>query len=136
MTGSFINVGLAVNDIHEAARRFEETFGWKLRGEVTPQPALGISFAMLDANGLTIELLSPLPGETTLRRFLDTRGEGIYRLAFGADDLDADLARLAQANVSFVDVSGPAGKEEGRRIVFTHPKAAHGLMLELVEGHD
>jgi methylmalonyl-CoA epimerase len=129
-----INVALAVNDIDEAITRFEKAFGWTLDGEVNNQPGLGIKTAMLKAADTTIELIAPLPGEQVLRRFLDTRGEGVYRLAFADDKLDQTLSHFDQNEVRYVDLSGPAGRENGNRIVFTNPKSAHGLMLELVEG--
>jgi methylmalonyl-CoA/ethylmalonyl-CoA epimerase len=135
MFNRLINVAVAVEDIEAAVARYREAFGWPLEGEINTQPGLGIRTAILNAGDVSIELLSPLPGETVLRRFLDTRGEGLYRLAFATDELDADLARLRETNVSFVDLSGAAGRGDGSRIVFTHPKSAHGLMLELVEGH-
>jgi len=134
MLTKLINVAIAVNDIEEAVQRFGLVFGWKLEGKVTEQPGLGIRTAMLNAGGSTIELLAPLPGEGPLRRFLDTRGEGLYRLAFAADDLDATLAHFDANGVAYVNRSEAAGRATGNRIVFTHPKSAHGLMVELVEG--
>lgn len=134
MLTKLINVAIAVNDIHEAIQRYGQVFGWTLEGEVTEQPGLGIRTAMLKAGDSTIELLAPLAGEGILRRFLDTRGEGLYRLAFAEDDLDATLAHFDANGVAYVNLSGAAGRDTGHRIVFTHPKSAHGLMVELVEG--
>jgi methylmalonyl-CoA epimerase len=134
MLTNLINVALAVNDIEASAERLQKAFGFTLDGEIVTQPGLQIRTAMLKAGNSTIELISPMPGETILRKFIDSRGEGVYRVAFGADDWDSTLAHLRENDVSFVDVSTAAGRGPGERIVFTHPKAAHGLMLELVEG--
>jgi methylmalonyl-CoA/ethylmalonyl-CoA epimerase len=135
MIGEFINLGIAVEDIDEAAERYERAFGWTRDGEVRTEAGMGIRFVLLDAHGLKVELLSPLPGETTLRRFLDTRGEGLFRLAFAAGNFDGALAQLDASGVRYVDVSSASGRGAGNRIAFTHPKSAHGVMLELVEGH-
>ena len=135
MFNRLVNVAVAVNDIEAAVKRYEEAFGWPLEGEIITQPGLGIRTAILKAGDISIEVISPLPGEAVLRRFLDTRGEGLYRLAFATDELDQDIARLQEHNVSYVDISAAAGRSEGNRVVFTHPKSAHGLVLELVEGH-
>lgn len=136
MITNLINVAVAVNDMEAAIQRFEETFGWTLEGEINTQPGLGIRTAMLRAGNTTIELLTPLPGETVLKRFLETRGEGVYRLAFGAKDLDDTLTAFKENGVGFVDLSAAAGRDSGNRIVFTHPKSAHGVMLEIVEGRE
>lgn len=97
-------------------------------------PGLQIRTAILRAGDTSLELLSPLPGETILRKFLDTRGEGLYRLAFASDEMDSDIENLKSHDVAYVDLSQTAGREAGSRILFTHPRSAHGLMLELVEG--
>ena len=130
MLGQFGNIAIAVNDIEAAIERYEQAFGWKLEGEVMTQTALGIQAAILNAPGLSIELITPLPGEQVLRRFLDTRGEGFYRLAFRTDNCDEAIAHFDANDVRHVELSA----DSGQRIVFIHPKSAHGLMVELVEG--
>ena len=94
-----------MNDIDAAIKRYDQAFGWKLDGEVATQQSLRIQTAILDASGLSIELISPLPGEEVLRRFLDTRGEGFYRLAFRTEDCDAALAHFDQNDVRYADLS-------------------------------
>jgi methylmalonyl-CoA epimerase len=134
MFTKLINVAIAVNDIEAAARRFEQAFGWTLEGEISTQPGLGIRTAILKAGDSSIELITPLPGEQVLRRFLDTRGEGVYRLAFAGENLDKALEHFKANDVAYFDLSEAAGRGAGNRIVFTHPRSAHGVMLELVEG--
>ena len=129
MFNKLLNIAIAVNDIEAAVARYEQAFGWTLDGEIGTLPALGIRNAMLTVGEVSIELISPLPGETVLRRFLDTRGEGLYRLAFGSSEIDKDLARLDENNVGYVNLPS----SDGGRIVMTRPSAAHGLMVELLE---
>ena len=132
MLSQFLNIAIAVNDIDAAIKRYNEAFGWTLDGEVKTQESLGIKTAILSASGLSVELLSPLPGETVLRRFLDTRGEGFYRLAFSSDDCDAALEHFDKNGVRYVDLSA----DGGQRVVFTAPKSTHGIMVELVASAD
>lgn len=134
MISSFINVAVAVNDIEASVKQFQDAFGFELEGEIHEQPGLNIKVAVLQAGGGRIELLSPLPGETILRKFLDTRGEGLYRLAFGVDDMDSAVSRLDEKGVRYMDLSEQAALDGGKRIVFTSPKASSGVMMELVEG--
>ncbi|OAI43155.1 hypothetical protein AYO38_11000 [bacterium SCGC AG-212-C10] len=68
----------------------------------------------------------------TLRKFIDKRGEGVYRIAFGSDDIDGVLSHFNENAVQYVDMSSQAAL--GSRVVFTHPKSTHGLMIEVVEG--
>src|SRR5205807_1064918 len=127
------NVALAVFDIDVAVHRLTTAFGWELTAPITEQSGMKVKTAFLRAGDTTIELMSPLPGETVLKRFLDTRGEGLYRLAFRSGDLDPLLGRMTESEIGFSDFSAAAGATAGRRIVFTHPRSMHGLLLELVE---
>ncbi len=127
------NIAIAVNDIGAAMSRYEQAFGWTVERGVETQPAMQIETALLCAGDTVIELMAPLPGEVTLRRFLETRGEGLYRLAFDTQAFDATLARFEQNEVRYVPIPAAAEESIGSRIVFTHPKSAHGLMVELIE---
>ncbi len=129
MLAEFANIAIAVNDIDAAIKRYESAFGWSLEREVSTQESLRIKTAILSADGLMIELISPLPGEEVLRRFLDTRGEGFYRVAFRTEHCDEVLSRLDDHGVRHVDLAA----DGGQRVVFTAPKSAHGLLVEYVE---
>lgn len=124
-----------MNDLEASVKRFQDVFGWELDGEIYDQPGLNIKIAMMKAGDGRIELLSPLPGETNLRRFLDTKGEGVYRLAFGVENMDPVTKKLDENEVRYFDLSEAAGRGPGSRIVFTHPKDASGVMMEFVEGY-
>ncbi|MBI3953247.1 MAG: VOC family protein [Chloroflexi bacterium] len=128
MEAQFVNIAVAVKDIDEAIKVYGDILGTKLDGKVNEQPALGIKTAMIRGNGFEFELISPLPGERTLTRFLETRGEGIYRLAYGVKNIDQAIAQFRAKGVSVVEAQASVGK-----IAFTHPKPLKGVMLELVQ---
>ena len=90
-----------------------------------------IKTAILNAPGLSIELISPLPGEEVLRRFLDTRGEGFYRLAFRTDNCDEALAHFDQNDVRYVDLSA----DGGQRVVFTAEAVNDQRLRDVVMVH-
>lgn len=79
-----------------------------------------------------IELVQPLAEEGALRRFLDTRGEGLHHLALRVADIEAAIARARAAGLS---LAGPAPREgaHGTRVAFFRPASLHGLLLEFVE---
>lgn len=126
MLVKFRDVGIAVNDLESAVERYTAAFGWTLIEETE---RLGARIAILDAGGINITLLAPTPGEVPLTRFLETRGEGFYRIHFDADDFDATLAQLDDAGIRYNDFVAPSGA----RLAFTSPRGAHGLMIEITE---
>lgn len=133
MEAKFVNVAIAVKDIDEAIKVYGDILGTKLDGKVNEQPALGIKTAMIRGSGFEFELVSPLPGERVLTRFLETRGEGIYRLAFAVKDIEQAIAQFRSKGASVIEATASTSRGPHSKIAFTHPKALKGVMLELVE---
>ncbi len=129
MEAKFVNIAIAVKDLDEAIRLYGDILGVNLDGNITEQSSLGVKTAMLRGNGFEFELFSPLTGEKTVTRFLETRGEGIYRLAYSVKDLDQASDHFKSKGVAVFE----AGINNNRRVLFTHPKALKGVMMELVE---
>jgi methylmalonyl-CoA/ethylmalonyl-CoA epimerase len=92
----------------------------------------------LPLGGCSIELLQPTVGYDApvggdLARRLDKYGEGVCRLGLWVDDLDEEIARLRKKGFPIVDTGeyGKIGEEMGARMAFLHPKATHGVLIEL-----
>ncbi len=72
-----------------------------------------------------------VPPEGPIARFIEKNGEGIQHIAIRVDDIDAALAELKEkASGSLTRRRGTARRG---RIAFLHPKATHGVLLELCE---
>lgn len=127
----FVNVAIAVRDIEDTLRLYGDLFGLKA-SEKRTVPEMGIKTALIPVGDSSIELVEPLETERILRKFLDSRGEGLYRLAFEVEDLEAALSHLKEKGVSYnaFDVKLESGPS---KIAFLHPKAAKGVMIELVQ---
>lgn len=129
------HVGIAVASMDAAAPLWSELCGLAIahRECVDPQRT---EAAFLDApdGGGTVELVSPMPGNEALARFLARRGEGLHHLAFAVRDLREALARLKAAAVPLVDRE-PRPGARGHAVAFLHPKATNGTLVEMVERH-
>jgi methylmalonyl-CoA/ethylmalonyl-CoA epimerase len=125
------HVGVAVLDLDRAADRYATAFGMPLvhREMVESQ---GVEAALLEIGGGHVELLRPLGPETVVGRFVERRGEGLHHVAYRVDDIDATLAALKTAGVDLIDASARVGIRRSR-VAFLHPKAAGGVLTELVE---
>ena len=86
-------VAIAVHDIQSAVKLYAELTGHRfLRAGPAVTDSSGLSVAASWEAGM--EIVSPIPGRDeapahALRRFLETRGEGIFAVIMEVDDLDA-----------------------------------------------
>lgn len=123
------HVGIAVPSLAEALPFYRDILG------VTPgrpETADGASIVSLRLGDVDVELLEPVDPTSPIAKFLAKRGPGIHHIAYRVPDLDAALARCRAAGYTLVD-ERPRRGVGGRRIAFLHPKATHGILLELTE---
>jgi methylmalonyl-CoA epimerase len=128
MVTSIHHVGIAVRSLREAYGFWRDTLGLPLVREagVVEQ---GVRAALLAAGDSEIELLEPLEPETPIGRFLAKRGEGLHHVCFRTADVAGDLAALQSKGVALLDTEPRKGL--AGRIGFLHPKACHGVLVEL-----
>jgi methylmalonyl-CoA/ethylmalonyl-CoA epimerase len=86
--------------------------------------------------GACVELIAPREGNAGLEKFLEQRGgkAGLHHIAFAVDDLAGALRELDAAGVPLID-KVPRPGARGHRVGFLHPKAADGILVELVDDH-
>jgi methylmalonyl-CoA epimerase len=125
------HVGIAVLDLERAAGQYEAAFGMPLVHRETVK-SQGVEAALLEIGDAHVELLRPLGPETVVGRFVAKRGEGLHHVAYRVDDIDATLAGLREAGVELIDTEARAGIRDSR-VAFLHPRAAAGVLTELVE---
>jgi methylmalonyl-CoA/ethylmalonyl-CoA epimerase len=123
------HVGIAVTRIADALPFYRDVLGLE---PGAPETSDGASIVSLAFGDVHIELLEPRDPEGPIARFLAKRGPGIHHICYRVPDLDAALARCRAAGYRLVDDT-PRRGVGGRRIAFLHPKATHGILLELTE---
>ena len=123
------HIGIAVHDIEEA-RQPCETLGLTVTHvkEVSDQQ---VKVAFLPVGDTEVELVQPTTADSGVARFLENRGEGVHHLCFEVDDIEATLADLKAQGMRLIDQEPRQGAFG--RVVFLHPKSAHGVLIELVE---
>lgn len=112
------HVGLAVNNVEEAAGFFKEIFGAELTDYKMETPEFFSRILSL-GQGL-FELLEPRGENGLIERFIKKNGEGIHHVSLEVEDLEGVLA---------------ACKERGFILLgdrFIHPKSTHGVLIELI----
>lgn len=125
------HVGIAVKDLAASVKWYEETLGLHSKGtEVVQEQQVTVAF--LPCGDSELELLESTSLEGPIARFIEKNGEGIQHIAIRVDDIDAALAELKEKGVRLIDQT-PRYGAGGARIAFLHPKATHGVLLELCE---
>ncbi len=125
------HVGVAVEDLDRALATYEADLALTLvhRETVAEQ---GVEAVLLDVGDSHVELLRPLGPETPVGRFLARQGPGLHHVAYGTEDIEAELARLAGAGVRLLD-SRPRTGIRGSRVAFLHPRSTGGVLTEIVQ---
>ena len=127
------HIAIIVHNIEQALVFYRDTLGI-IPGEIKEVPTEQVRIAFLPMGGpgdSEIELIEPISTDSSLSKFLEKRGEGLHHICLEVDDIDAALAEMQEKGTPVLDKQ-PRIAAEGRAI-FIHPKAANGVLLELVE---
>jgi methylmalonyl-CoA epimerase len=106
----------------------------KAEAERVEIPEQKVVAAFLDAGNSTIELISPTDSDSGTAKYLANRGEGTHHVCYEVDDIEAELAELKAQGVRLIDEKPRHGVHG--LVAFVHPKAANGMMIEILQkGH-
>ena len=125
------HVGVAVEDLDAALARYGHDLGMALAHRETLEEQ-GVEAVLLDVGESHVELLRQLGPDTPVGRFLARRGPGLHHVAYGVDDIDAELDRLRAAGLRLLD-ERPRPGIRGTRVAFLHPHATGGVLTEIVQ---
>ena len=95
-------------------------------------PEQGVNVVFVGSGPTRVELIEPTRPDTGVARFLENHGPGLHHIAYRVPDLEATLAALAERGTPLIDRVPREGRH-GHRIAFLHPRAAHGVLIELIE---
>lgn len=126
-------LNIAVRDLEHWTRRYEQVLGVSAR----PVSADGFAFpgmrgASFDVDGFELNLISSADSSTSVGRFLERRGDGVFLLSLKVDDVDAASAELREMGIA--PLLDEAARGAGHAPVnFVHPKEMAGVQVEFIE---
>lgn len=124
------HVGIVVHNIDESLKTYCDQLGFKLLQRLAI-PEQKVEAAFLDAGNSTIELIAPIDETSGTARFLQNRGEGPHHVCYEVADIYTALAELRVQGVRLIDETPRRGVHG--LVAFVHPKATHGMMIELLQ---
>ena len=92
----------------------------------------GVTTSFFSVGESKIELLEATRPESPISKFIDKKGEGIHHIAFGVEDIFAEIERLKNAGFQFISDEPKDGADE-KLVVFLHPKSTNGVLVELCQ---
>jgi len=123
------HLGVAVHDLDAALALFTQGLPLELTHTEDYQ---GMKIGFIPVGDSSIELLQDVSGSSAIRKYLDKNGEGIHHIAFEVDDIHQAVEELKAKGVKLIDET-PRPGAHGMHIAFMHPKATHGILMELVQ---
>ena len=127
------HVGMAVPDLDEAIAFYRDTLGMTLaHQEVNEEQGVREAMMAVGDSGSCIQLLAPLNEQSTIAKFLDSKGPGIQQMAYRVTDVEAVSAILRERGLRLLYDEPRRGTSDSR-INFIHPKDGGGVLIELVE---
>ncbi len=123
------HLGIVVKSLDAALELFTGALPLDL---VHTEDYQGMKIGFISVGDSSIELLQDVSGSSGVKKFLDNNGEGIHHIAFEVDDIAQAVAELKEKGVKLIDEK-PRPGAHGMSVAFMHPKATHGILMELVQ---
>lgn len=125
------HIAIAVEDLDAAIADYRETF------EVTVDhreivESDGVEEALLKVADSYIQLLTPTREDSPVAKYLDKKGPGLHHIGYRVADCAQALEAVKAAGHRVLD-EVPRPGSRGTTVAFVHPKALHGVLIELVE---
>ena len=127
MIEGLAHIGVAVKDIDEGIKFFEEKFGAVLDASYGIADFGLHTSAVVKINDLAFELLQPAQeGVGPVGKFIAERGEGLHHISLKVD-------KFATAKEDFEGKGMKVMGEMAGIMAFIHPKTCKGILTEFTE---
>jgi len=140
----FLHAALVVKDMDKAIKFFEALgvgpfppflggpgmpfTGKTVRGKPSDYD-MDLRLARGDMGGIGLELIQPLKGRSVYGEFLEKKGEGIHHIAFGVDDLDAEIADMKKRGFKVIQTGGFGTA----KFAYFESEKPGGMLIELCQ---
>lgn len=125
------HLGIAVKSLETSDNLFARLLG-KPNYKQESVEREGVVTSFYEVGESKIELLEASTAESPISKFIERRGEGIHHIAFGVDDIQAEISRLKEAGFEFIS-EVPKDGADNKLVVFLHPKSTNGVLVELCQ---
>lgn len=126
-------VNIAVKDLDAAVAKYSAVLGGKLEWTKPEDFAFpGLRGATIWVQDIRINLIASENPETSIYKFVEKKGDGVFLLSFETTDLVNDMKDFAAKGVTLVSPDEPMSYSGGI-VNFGHPKSLHGVQMEFIQ---
>ena len=122
------HVAIAVNDVEESAKVYQEALGVS-SVEFETVETEGVKVAIIHLENGKIELMQPTNDASPIKKFLDKKGPGLHHIALETDNIEGEISRMEGCGIQFLGKIRPGSA--GTKVTFIHPKSLSGVLAEL-----
>lgn len=130
------HVGLVPKDLEGAKHFFSSVLKLKDEGsESVVEQQVNTYIYSLAAGGKVesrVELLEALGEGSPISKYKEKFGGGIHHIALEVDSIELALSYLKANKIQLIDTEARAGVHN-TKVIFIHPRATGGILVELVE---
>ncbi len=125
------HIGIAVQDLELSIQTFEKLLGSSCY-KIEEVPDQGVTTAFFKIGDCKLELISPTNADSSLRRFIKNKGEGLHHLAFEVEEIENEVLNLENQGFQKIG-SEPGLGADHKRIQFIQPADTHKVLIELCQ---
>lgn len=125
------HIGIAVKNLDQASAVYERLLGC---GSYKKErvDSENVITAFFQVGGNKIELLESTHATSAISSFIEKRGEGIHHIAFSVTNIELEMQRLKKEGFILLN-DVPKRGADNKLVCFVHPKATHGVLIELCQ---
>ena len=124
------HLGIAVKSIDQALGFYRDSLGMQVGHRETIEKEK-VHVAMLPVGPSRIELIEASTPDSTIAKFIASRGEGLHHIAIRVPNLHTAVERLRSEGAQILNE--PQSGAGGHEYVFVHPRSTGGVLLELIQ---
>ena len=133
MIGNLNHIAIAVPDLDEAIRQYQDIFGVFV---TSPQdlPDHGVRVSVVNLPNTKIELMMPLGENSPIQGFLQKNPKGgLHHLCYEVPNILEARDKLLASGLEIAGDETPKIGFHGHPVLFFHPKTCFGVLIELEE---
>ncbi|MCS7184680.1 MAG: methylmalonyl-CoA epimerase [bacterium] len=120
------HIGIAVNSIENAITSYK-LIGFEVEN-IIDFPPEDVKVCFLKNYNVTLELLEPLSEDSTIKKYLIKKGEGIHHICFEIENFENEVLKLKN-----IVIKGPRKGAKGKNICFINPRSFNHVLIEFIE---
>lgn len=124
------HICIAVRNLEAAKKIWEPILGKDKPDDAYVDEPEKIRVARYWVGGVGFELMESLTPDGDVARFIEKRGEGVMLVSLNVDNTRAAMDELQAKGYPLIGGARPFRDCE---FAFVHPKAANGVLLELID---